>query len=37
MLNTSVDLIVGNIKDKNLDIFKSLVDRKKQNNMQNVS
>lgn len=30
MLNTSVELTVGDIKNKNLDICKSLVDRKKQ-------
>ena len=30
MLNTSVDLIAGNIKSKNSDIFRSLVDKRKQ-------
>lgn len=30
MLNTSVELIVGNIQNKKLDIFRSLADRKKQ-------
>lgn len=38
MLNTSVELTVGDIKNKNLDICKSLVDRKnREYNMQNIS
>lgn len=38
MLNTSVELIVGDIQNKNLDIFRSLVDREnREYNTQNIS